>query len=115
MSITDSQADAGTNIKVAYTVSNQGGLRSTFGVGIYLSRDATITTADIRLRSPYRYKDERLGGNNSTSSSRSYNLPLNLDTGTYYVGAIADYKGKVIELNEDNNTAVASTTLQVGE
>ncbi len=76
--------------------------------GLYLSRDANITTADRYLRS---VTISSLGSLDTQSGSNmSFLLPDSADafwdgaTGdTYYLGLIYDYDGTVSETNETNN------------
>ncbi|MBR1034095.1 M10 family metallopeptidase, partial [Bradyrhizobium liaoningense] len=74
--------------------------------GIYLSTDATITTADTLLTTL------TTSSTLATVSQPGYydlhtvtvTLPGNLAPGTYYVGGISDYTNQLSESNETNNT-----------
>ena len=78
-------------------------------MGFYLSTDQTIDTGDILI-------GERtingLGGFDSDKdNTQSFTLDTSLiqNTGTYYLGAIADDQGDVEEIKEDNNAAILSS------
>nr|VFK43142.1 MAG: Serine protease, subtilase family [Candidatus Kentron sp. TC] len=97
---------AGGRVYANVTVRNQGSAstgRSSY-VGYYLSTNSTITTSDTRL--DYDYVSSLRAGRNSYEYESFY-LPRNLVAGrTYYIGAIADYSGRVSESNEYNNARV---------
>jgi len=115
VSIQDSQVDRNSYIDVKYTLSNQGGspaLDRRFMTGIYLSSDATITTADILIGERRMY---RLNGGKSYTRTSRGRIPARVASGIYYLGVIADYKNRRSETNEDNNVGVAGATLQVGD
>jgi Ca2+-binding RTX toxin-like protein len=69
-------------------------------VGIYLSTDTNLTTADLRIGT---VAAPSLAAGDSDSESIVLTLPSALQAGTYYLGAIADYKKAVAEDNENNN------------
>ena len=101
----------GKVITLTDTVTNQGaGAASGFLVWMYLSTDATITTADTFLG--YRSVGSLAAGASNTASS-SVTIPSNLKPGTYYYGAIADRYNEVGESSETNN-ARAGNTVVVG-
>jgi hypothetical protein len=94
--------------------------------GLYLSTDATITTADTLLTT---VTSPGLTANGTAGyydhHSVSLTLPGNLAPGTYYIGGVADYNNAIAESNETNNnhdatqitvtalsSTVASTDLQ---
>ena len=107
----------------AFAVSNSvvnsglGANGITFDLGIYLSTDTTITTSDIRIGSRRIGWLEPVGSPYAQPSESSDNtvvtIPGDVPAGTYYVGAIADYKSKVVESNETNNARVGNQ-IQVG-
>ena len=82
--------------------------------GLYLSADATVTTADTLLAS------SAIGALNEGEMAWrtvTLGLPSNLTPGTYYLGAIADTAGQVAESEEGNNlsTVVALTLGNAGD
>ena len=110
-------AARGDTISVLTTVANVQAVATatTFKVGIYLSTDSTITTADTLIGECTLTGG--LAGNTSSalttgSSPECGNavVPSDLYTVggplTYYLGAIADYEGVVPELTEINNAMV---------
>ncbi|MCF6212222.1 MAG: hypothetical protein L3K24_16505 [Gammaproteobacteria bacterium] len=114
VSTPDSQVHNGATISVTHTTKNTGSSStdSYFWVGIYLSSDATITTADTRIGT--RYVHSLLGGGTVTRTT-SVNIPAGLAAGTYYLGAIADFNDWQTESNENNNVRVANPPLQVSK
>ncbi|VAX04940.1 Serine protease, subtilase family [hydrothermal vent metagenome] len=114
VSTPDSQVYRGAPISVTHTIHNAGGSPTDSGswVGIYLSSDATITTADTRIGSRYIF---RMAAGVSFTRTISFIIPSSLAVGTYYLGAIADDTDLQTESNEDNNVRVATTPLQVSQ
>ncbi|HEX9758433.1 MAG TPA: S8 family serine peptidase [Nitrospiria bacterium] len=101
----------GGSFTLADTVKNQGTTTtsSIFYVGLYLSADAMITTADTRLNTRY------IGGlaaGVSSSGNSTMTIPTNMAPGTYYIGAIADFDNRQPESDETNN-ALAGTTIEI--
>lgn len=77
---------------------------TSFRVGIYLSTDPTITTADTLIGSR---TISSLAGFGSDTATTSVTIPSStVAAGNYYIGAIADDQDTVIEANETNNSAV---------
>jgi subtilase family serine protease len=70
-------------------------------LGIYLSTDTNITTADLRLGSRAIVS---LAPGQTNAGSVSAALPLTLNPGVYYIGAIADYLNQLPEADEQNNS-----------
>ncbi len=98
-------ASRGSTVSVSTTVTDSvsTGASTPFRVGIYLSNDTTITTGDTLLGS---YTISTLAGFASDTTSTSVTIPTGISTGNYYLGAIADDQGAVIEANEANNAGV---------
>jgi len=101
--------DRGHTIIITNIVENQGtvGTGSTpFRVGLYLSKDSTITTSDIFLNS--RSVGPLAPGAVSQANTR-VRIPRGLAPGTYFIGAIADDTNKISETNELNNAKAGNT------
>jgi subtilase family serine protease len=99
----------GTVITIANTVKNQGaGATGAFYVGLYLSTDATITTADTFL-ARRSISGLAIGGTNA--GVLNIMVPATLAPGTYYVGAIADYDNRVISESNEANNSLRGTTI----
>lgn len=97
----------GGSIAVATTAANQGtGSAASFYVGIYLSTDATVTTADRYLG---RRSISSLAGGASSTATTNVTIPSTLTPGTYYLGAIADYQASRAEQSETNNARAGNT------
>lgn len=97
----------GNSIAITDTVTNQGqGFASKFFEGIYVSRDAAITTSDMLIGG--RWRSGMAPGETNTSST-TVTLPANLAPGTYYIGAIADVYNSVVENNEANNVLAGNS------
>ena len=93
----------GSELSVTNTwlVNNGEGKADGSYVGLYLSKDKYFTTSDIRIGRDYI---EALDPNETAGASFWVNLDdLGLSQGTYYVGLILDYQGKIDETNEDDN------------
>ena len=119
------QLQAGAQGTFSYSVGNVGGgVAPASFAGLYLSRDAAITTADRFLRS---VSISSLGTFDTQSGSNmSFVLPDVDDafwddaTGdTYYLGLISDYDGALAETSETDNANlgqgidVAQVTVQL--
>lgn len=101
---------SGASIAIATTMLNQGvGASSSAYVGLYLSTDPLITTADLRLGTR---SVGALAAGASSSASVTLVIPASLAPGTYYLGAIADYSGVARESDETNN-ALSGSTIQI--
>ncbi|VAW90401.1 hypothetical protein MNBD_GAMMA18-2032 [hydrothermal vent metagenome] len=112
VSTPDNQVYRGSAISVTQTIHNAGGSPTDSGswVGIYLSSDATITTADTRIGSRYIY---HMAAGASFSRTISVTIPSELTVGTYYLGAIADDTNLQTESDENNNGLTAITPLNI--
>lgn len=88
-----------------------GGGASGFTIAFYLSPDAVITTADLKL-------GERtvagLAGGATSAADTVVTIPATWAGGTYYLGAIADVRGEVVESDEANNAGAGNTVTVVG-
>ncbi|EHR68926.1 CARDB domain-containing protein,subtilase family protease [Burkholderiales bacterium JOSHI_001] len=82
---------------------------STIRVGVYLSRNATITTADDLIGTA---TFSALGAGASLPLTLNITLPANLAAGSYYIGAIADRTRDLREAVEVNN-ALAGNLITV--
>lgn len=102
-------ATVGSSITVNNTVqaavtANAGA----FDIGIYLSPDSVITTADTLLGS--RSVSSLLAGDSSADAA-SVTIPAGTAQGGYYVGVMADSGDAVAENTESNNTAATAITI----
>lgn len=104
---------AGGYLNVTDAVSNIGYKDAgPFEIGFYYSQNANVTTAD-QLGTVRSVSGLPAGGGwQSTDQSWAnyVHFPVSLQTGTYYLAAIADRNNAVPELSETNN---ASTSLAV--
>ena len=88
------------------TVSNSvaaaaaGGSAQGFYVGIYLSEDSSITTADKRIGERYI---SALAAGATDAADTTVTIPSTVASGMYYVGTIADYSDWITESDEENN------------
>ncbi|MDD2274001.1 MAG: CARDB domain-containing protein [Desulfuromonadaceae bacterium] len=94
-------------VRIPVTVKNQGTTAGQFYVGLYLSNDDSITTRDTLLGQVYVYS---LAAGVERTYTATIKMPAKT-TGTYYIGAIADNKGKINESDESNNSFVATPTV----
>lgn len=95
----------GAGTSVSFQLNNIGAVATTFdpskaAANLYLSTDSTITTADTKLSSDF--EASLAAGASHTVAS---NLAAPVTAGTYYIGAIADPAGAVVESNEANNVS----------
>lgn len=93
---------AGKSVTITDTVKNQGTSTAIgFAVGLYLSTDPIMTTADTLLAGRSGLS---LAPGASSTGTTTVTVPSTLQAGTYYLGAIADYGNARAESNESNNT-----------
>lgn len=105
----------GSLLSVTDTAKNKGFVASTAtDVSVYLSTDATVTTADRLLCS--RTLPALAVGAESYGSAWGCGIPADVAPGSYYLGAIVNATGGSPEFNIDNNgsTAVALTVTPLG-
>ncbi|MBI3812046.1 MAG: fibronectin type III domain-containing protein [Nitrospirae bacterium] len=111
-SFTPSSLTRPATLSITFTVKNQGpSAASSFRVGLYLSTDNVITTADKLIGSSNTYNSLAAGA--SLTATVSITVGTSIAAGTYYVGAYADYLNTTPESNETNNGLAASGTLAV--
>jgi len=93
---------AGTAFNVSNVVQNIGAGDSATNsrVGVYLSDDAVITTNDVLIG--FRNINSILAGTTNIGGN-PVTVPGSVTSGAYYIGAIADYQDRVLEISEDNN------------
>jgi len=104
-----SAAFVGDAIAISATVRNLGSTGAAAStLNFYLSADATITSGDILFATA---PVAALAGGASASVGGTVPLPATLPPGSWYVGAIADAAGTVLETNEANNAGVAAAPL----
>ena len=107
-------AKPGESLQIDNTVRNAGNLAAEyFHVDFYLSEDETIETDDTFLGSGLSVPSLDSGA--ESSASTQIDIPVDLATGTYHVGAIVAVDSGPAESNEENNTKAASSTLEVIE
>jgi subtilase family serine protease len=103
--------EAGQTITVSDVVRNDGVEASgSFRVGIYLSADALITTADLLIG---QRSVSSLAVGSSASGSGSMTVPLFISAGNYFVGAVVDDLDAIVEMDETNNGQASNGTLSV--
>ena len=106
-----SSVEAGQTITVSDVVRNSGlEPSSSFRVGIYLSSDALVTTADLLIG---QRSVSALAVGATASGSGSMTVPLFVSAGNYFVGAIADDLDSIVEMDESNNSQASNGTLSV--
>lgn len=103
--------DAGESVQVTEAVVNNGIVAASgVVVGIYLSLDATITSADILLG--FRTLSS-LDVSEGSMNVGSLVVPPNLFAGNYNVGVLVDDGNAIAETNETNNSLIAAFQLRV--
>lgn len=88
-----------------------GGSASGFYVDIYLSADSVITKTDVRLTSRYV---NGLASGQSSATDTVVRIPTTFAGGTYYLGAIVDSWGHIVETDETNNAFTGDTFTLTG-
>jgi len=78
----------------------------TFRISFYLSPDDIIATNDVFIGSRSVFG---LATNDSSWGISAGNIPVDLDPGVYYFGAVVDFNDEIEELNEGNNQFLAGT------
>ena len=100
--IDDRTLEPGDRVRVEWEVLNQGDAAAGESeVGIYLSRNSTISLSDELL--DQNATRSLAPGGRDTDESDSFYLPSDLDPGTYYIGLIADHLEEVSESSGRNN------------
>jgi hypothetical protein len=104
----DSSATAGSSTFVSATVKNQGnGGAGASRLEYFVSPNAFISAGDVDTNS---YCDiPTLPTGTSYACSGGVTVPSSLVSGTYYLGAIADFGKAVTETSETNNSRAASS------
>jgi Ca2+-binding RTX toxin-like protein len=94
----------GQSFSLSYEIKNIGTFAAPASkVAIYLSSDATITSADTLLGTE---QFAALLAGQKASGGGTFSLS-GFAGGTWYVGVVADYDGKIGELSETNNIKTA--------
>ncbi|MFC1602766.1 CARDB domain-containing protein [Pseudomonadota bacterium] len=112
VSTPDTNVSAGESITANFSITNEGTSATTTSsyVGIYLSTDTTITSADRFLTNQ---PVSGLAADETLDFVKSATIPVDLATGTYYLGVIADFTNSELDADEGNNSLAATTALQV--
>lgn len=98
-------AGSGGTFELSYRIDNLGNIAtSATQTGIYLSTDATITTADRLVA-----VDDvaALAAKTSSTEAGTFTMPGDVAGGVYYIGVIADFANALGETNEANNPSAA--------
>jgi subtilase family serine protease len=111
IAFTQSVVEAGRTVDVSDTVENRGtASAAAFQVGVYLSTDADVTTAD-KLLGLRPIASLAIGAQSTAADALT--IPSTTSAGSYYLGVIADVGGAVAELDELDNRLVASAALTI--
>ena len=94
----------GETISISETIKNQGisAVSNPFNVKYYLSSDTTIDTTTDTCLGQRSVAGGLVAGADNTAVTE-FVVPTTVVGGTYYLGAIADGTGAIIESNETNN------------
>ncbi|GAB4158363.1 MAG: hypothetical protein Fur0037_25910 [Planctomycetota bacterium] len=91
----------GGTVTLRTTVLNTGpAAAGSFEVEHFLSRDTAFDTSDIYLGG---YTVPGLGVNQSSTDSRTVQLPMRAGAGLYILFAVVDRANRVVEVDENNN------------
>jgi Leucine-rich repeat (LRR) protein len=100
----------GASFSVTVSTKNGGSRASSIATttGLYLTTSATsVGTGNTRIGSAS--VSGTLGAGSTSTATVTVTVPSTLAAGTYYIGGIADYAGKLSEGNESNNSLVGPT------
>lgn len=101
----------GQPISVTFTIVNQGPVNAAdFQVGLYLSTDATIATSDILLGN---VDVCGLHAGATLTMPVTFTVPQNIASGDYFLGAIANVSGTLVEADTTNNSVASSQKVHV--
>jgi hypothetical protein len=117
---TPSSVSAGNNMTVSATQNYIGNQLNNdlpcFNLYYYLSTDCTLSANDILLGSDC---SEIGSDHTSQNESKIVNIPISSNSGIYYIIYSADHDNKLVETNENNNTAciqlMVNLTLDIQE
>jgi hypothetical protein len=103
-----SPALPGQTMPVTVTVGNQGNADAgPFAVTFVFSTDMTISADDPRSTVTCQFAG--LAAQATATCSQLVTITATLPPGTYFLGAIADASGQVVESDKSNNTRLANT------
>jgi hypothetical protein len=113
VSIFTYNVNVGDSMVILDSLTNRGGSQAlSFDIGYVLSPNNIIGDGDD-IRLPTTRTLDVLGVGATSTASTSVTIPADVPPGVYYVGAVADIDGTVVELSEANNTGKASSTVTV--
>lgn len=95
-------------IYVSFELLGDAGLLSGVELGLYLSSDAIITTADQALATLSLDPQQLADGHVTLQGT----IPASTAVGDYFIGVIADPQNEIAEQREDNNTASTPATIE---
>lgn len=111
LTFSPSQVNVGDTVHVVDVVRNSGNQASgSFQVDIYVSADASITSADVLIG---QRSIASLGADQTSIGGGFLTIPNTVGEGLWFIGAIVDPAGNVTEANEVDNIEVALQNLQV--
>ena len=99
----------GESIPVGVTTRNTGEAPADrgFSVRVYLSRDFSITTADVEICRALETAE--LGVGASVTTNLSCTIPPGIDPRVYRIGALVDVENWMPEIDDDNNDDVGGS------
>lgn len=104
-------ANAGDTLVVTTQVRNVGALPASGAeVAVVLSTNPAISPEDAELG---RRSLGTIAAQTTVSATISVTLPSNLNTGTYYVGALVDPDNTIEELSEANNGLAVGNSIRI--
>lgn len=104
------EAAAGGSLTVYSRLRNVGGeVANNVGVGIMLSTNPVISRQDVQLDS----FNVTLNPGETVNATTTVTIPAGANSGTYYMGTVADADNLIVELNESNNGRASLNTVTI--
>src|SRR5262249_23152657 len=97
-------AARGSTISMQFTMENLGTTTNSPVVGIFLSTDRAISSADTRIGTA---SGASLGRGQVLTRTVSVTIPNTIAPGVYFIGSFVDVDNTLAELDETNNSLAA--------
>lgn len=103
-------AAAGDDIVVYSRIKNVGGeVATNVGVAVMLSTNPVISRQDVQLST----WNVTINPGETVNATTTVTIPAGANSGTYYLGTVADPDNMIVELNESNNGRASLQTVDI--